>query len=248
MVETNTIVFLAIVMLGAVVQTITGFAMGLMIMAGVAVFAIADIGFAAAVVSFISLVNALVALRRGHRHVEWHFVKWMLAGLIPCIAVGLGLLYLLSEHYYQLLRMLLGAVIVLAGVLLMIAPAPFEKPSGGLPVACCGALGGVLAGLYSAGGAPLAYFMYRQPLAIDAIRFSLLAVFGFTTLSRSVLVGVSGQLTWDILWISGISIPLVVITTLVTTRFVPLIPDRMVRILVFVVLMLAGGFLIFTSL
>ena len=248
MVETNTIVFLVIVTIGAMVQTITGFAMGLMIIAGVAVFAITDIAFAAAVVSFISLVNAAVALRRGYRHVQWHYVKWILAGLLPCIVVGLVLLELLSDSYYELLRMFLGLVIMLAGCLLMISPRPFEQGSGPVPVACCGALGGVLAGMYSAGGAPLAYFMYRQPLEIDAIRFSLLAVFGVTTLSRSVLVGLSGQLSADILLISALSIPLVILSTVVTTRFVPLIPDRAVRVLVFFVLLLAGGFLVYTSL
>jgi len=39
--EINTILFLAAVALGAIVQTITGFAMGLITMAGVAVFGIA---------------------------------------------------------------------------------------------------------------------------------------------------------------------------------------------------------------
>ena len=61
--EINTILFLVIVVLGALVQTLTGFAMGLIIMVGVALFNIADIAFTAAVVSFISLTNAGIALR-----------------------------------------------------------------------------------------------------------------------------------------------------------------------------------------
>ncbi|MBO6658178.1 MAG: hypothetical protein JJ934_14880, partial [Pseudomonadales bacterium] len=78
--EINIIWFLAVVVAGVLVQTLTGFAMGLIIMVGVALFAIADIAFTAAVVSFISLVNALVAMRKGRHHIDWSLAGWMLAG------------------------------------------------------------------------------------------------------------------------------------------------------------------------
>jgi uncharacterized membrane protein YfcA len=122
--EINTILFLVIVVLGALVQTLTGFAMGLIIMAGVALFNIADIAFAAAVVSFISLANAGVALRHGHQYVDLRFVKRTLLGLTPAMAFGIILLTYLSEHYYALLKLLLGFVIILAGTSLMIPPHP----------------------------------------------------------------------------------------------------------------------------
>jgi hypothetical protein len=47
------------------VQTLTGFAMGLIIMAGVALFNIADMAYVAAVVSFISLTNAGIDMLTG---------------------------------------------------------------------------------------------------------------------------------------------------------------------------------------
>jgi hypothetical protein len=130
--EINTILFLVVVVLGALVQTVTGFAMGLIIMAGVALFNITDIAFAAAVVSFISLTNAGVALRYGHRHVDWLFVRRILLGMIPAMALGIALLTYLSEHYYALLKLLLGFVIILAGTSLMLAPAPFGSRSSSL--------------------------------------------------------------------------------------------------------------------
>jgi uncharacterized membrane protein YfcA len=146
--EINTILFLVIVVLGALVQTLTGFAMGLIIMAGVALFNIADIAFTAAVVSFISLTNAGIALRYGHRYVDWLFVRGVLLGLIPVMALGIILLSYLSEHYYALLKLLLGFVIILAGASLMVAPAPFSVRSSGLMFTLFGAFGGLLAGLY----------------------------------------------------------------------------------------------------
>ena len=70
-IEINIIWFLAVVALGAVIQTITGFAMGLVTMAGIAVLGVADIAFSAAVVSFISMANTSIGLRQGFRQGDW---------------------------------------------------------------------------------------------------------------------------------------------------------------------------------
>ena len=245
MFEINTLLFLAVVALGAMVQTLTGFAMGLITMAGVAVLGIADIAFSAAVVSFVSFVNALVALRQGYRQVDWQLVRWVVIGLLPAMVCGIALLAYLSENHYNILRLLLGFVIILAGSLLMISPAPFTHRSGRFMQSAAGVSGGLLAGLYSAGGAPLAYFMYRQPVALNVIRFSLLAIFAITTSARSVMVGVFGQLNMNIMVMSAVAVPLVIVVTLATARLTPHVPDRLVRLLVFFVLLVVGGILIF---
>ncbi|MDA9679921.1 sulfite exporter TauE/SafE family protein [Gammaproteobacteria bacterium] len=213
--EINTILFLIIVVLGALVQPLTGFAIGLIIMAGVALFNIAGIAFTAAVVSLISLANAGIALIYGHRHVDWLFVRGVLLGLIPVMALGIILLSNLSEHYYALLKLLLGLVIILARASLMVALVPFSVRSSSLMFTLFGAFGGLLAGLYSAGGARLAYFAYRQPISINTIRFSLLAVFVVSTAIRAAMIGVSGQLNMTVLQMSAVTIPLVIVVTLV---------------------------------
>ncbi|MBT4615226.1 MAG: TSUP family transporter, partial [Gammaproteobacteria bacterium] len=144
-------------------------------------------------------------------------------------------------------KTLLGLVIILAGTSLMIAPAPLSVQSRGLVFTLFGTFGGLLAGLYSAGGAPLAYFAYRQPLSINTVRFSLLAVFGVSTMIRAAMIGVSGQLNMAILQMSAVAIPLVIVVTLVASRYVQLVPDHLVRRLVFVILIVAGIFLIAAS-
>lgn len=248
MAEINIVWFLAVVVVGVLVQTLTGFAMGLIIMVGVALFSIADIAFAAAVVSFISLVNALVAMRKGRHHVDWQLAGWMLAGLVPAMGLGLILLTYLSENYYELLRLLLGVVVILAGASLMVSPRPFEARSGNGSYFAFGAVGGVLAGMYSVGGPPIAYFAYRQPTSINTVRFSLLAIIAGSTVVRSVMVLFSGQMTLAIVTTSVITIPLVIVVTLIASRYMQLVPDRIIRVMVFLVLILAGGSLIADSL
>lgn len=246
--EINTVLFLVVVLLGALVQTVTGFAMGLIIMAGVALFGIVDIAFGAAVVSFISLVNTAVALRKGYLHIDRRMVLTMLVGLLPAIGLGLVLLSYLSANYYEMLKLILGLVVIFAGAAMMISPAPFRQRSSGLAFGTVGLAGGLLGGLFSAGGPPLAYFAYRQPFSIDVIRFSLLAVFAVSTIARLLMIGVTGQITVQILQMSLLAIPLVIAATLFASRFLHLIPDRAVRLVVFCVLLMSGLMLVIASL
>ena len=246
-IEITTLLFLLAVALGAVVQTITGFAMGLITMAGIAVMGVADIAFTAAVVSFISLANTGVGLRKGIRFVDWDYMKWMAVGFVPAMVVALALLAWLSEHYYNFLKFLLGIVIILAGSMLMISPEPFSKKTGRTGLSAIGIAGGVIGGLYSAGGGPIAYFMYRQPMDLNVIRYSLLAVIALSTLVRTVLITVSGQMTSGILMMSAVSVPLVIVVTLAVSRYLDFIPEKIVRSIVYIVLLLVGGFLVLAS-
>ena len=238
------IYFLALVAAGAMVQTITGFAMGLIIIGGVAALALADIGLAAAVISLISLVNAAVALRHTYKFIDSSFVLWICAGMLPMIVVGVFILEYLSATSYEMLRIILGIFIVTAGTLLMLKPSPFGRISVPWVRIVVGGVGGIMGGTYGAGGAPLAYFMYRQPLDINIIRASLLAVFGLSTLFRSVTVALAGQLNQEVLMLAGFSVPVVIFVTVMTSRVSHHIPDALVRKFVFVLLIMLGVFLI----
>jgi uncharacterized membrane protein YfcA len=242
--EINIILFLVLVAGGALVQTITGFAMGLIIIAGVTALDIAEISFSAAVISFISLANAAVALRHNHRHIDFHYLKWVSIGLVPMLVVGFVLLDYFSAQYYDLLKKILGIVIIGAGVMLMITPAPYKNQSSKLAIGSCGLLGGLIAGFYSAGGAPLAYFMYRQPVELNIIRSTLLAIFAVSTIWRTIIAGIGGHLNVGVLIVAGVSIPVVVIVTMLTGRVVHRVPDKLVRRMVFILLIGVGAFLI----
>ncbi len=242
--EIDLLLFLSLVALGAIVQTVTGFAMGLIIIAGVTALGVAEIGFSAAVISFISLANIAVALRRSYRSIDLDYLKWISAGLIPMLVLGFVALDFLSDHYYNYLRTILGVVIIGAGGMLMVTPQPYGTKSSRAAIGFCGVLGGIIAGLYSAGGAPLAYFMYRQPIELNIIRATLLSVFAVSTLWRTIIAGAAGHLTGDVLMTAAIAIPVVILVTMVADRYVHLVPDRLVRRLVFLLLIGVGSFLI----
>ncbi len=239
-------ILLALVAFGAMVQTVTGFAMGLMIIVGVAALDLVSISFAAAVISFISLLNTLIALKDTHRFIDRQFVMAISLGLTPFLVLGVFVLDFLSSDFYHWLRTILGVVIIAAGILLMVTPKPYATLSPRWVSLGVGSIAGVIAGLYSAGGAPLAYFMYRQPLELQVIRATLLAVFALSTLWRTMVVAGAGHVTLDVVKVAALSVPVVVLTTIATGRALPKIPDKLVRRLVFILMIGVGLFLIVT--
>ncbi|MFT5691653.1 MAG: putative membrane protein YfcA [Oceanicoccus sp.] len=240
----DTSIFLLLVMIGAYVQTITGFAMGLLIVGGVTILNIAPIAFTAAVVSILSLLNAVLVLRYSIKFINWKTVGFISLGMMPSLVAGVLILDMLSESEYVLLRRILGFVIISAGILLTLKPEPWKKTSSGLSASLTGIAGGIIGGLFSTGGAPLAFFMYRQPIDLNYIRATLLAVFAITTLSRTVIVAIEGGLTQEILTTSAIAIPLVMITTFFARKISPPSADATIRKSVFILLILIGASLI----
>jgi uncharacterized protein len=243
MLDINSLIFLLLVGFATMVQTITGFAMGLIVLGGVTVLGLAGLAETAAVVSLISLANTLVALRRCYRVIDYSYVKFIAAAMLPMLVLGVVLLDYFSSAYYHNLQMLLGGVIVASGVLLMLTPKPYAEPSGKLKKALAGVAAGLMGGMYGAAGAPLAYLMYRQPLAINVVRASLLCLFTLSALVRTLVVGVAGQLDTKVLTLGLIAVPLVIVVTLVTARFSHRLPDAFIRKCVFVLLILLGIFL-----
>lgn len=241
--EITTLYILALIAFGSMVQTLTGFAMGLIIMGGVTVFGLVNIESAAAMVSLISLVNASVALRKSYKFIDRTYIKWLAMGMLPMILVGVFILDYLSSESSLVLQKLLGFVIVITGVLMMLKPSPFSQASGKITQILVGAGGGLMGGMYGAGGAPLAYLMYRQPLDLNIVRATLLGSFALSTIFRIFAITAAGQVTEQVLSLVVIAIPLVIVVTLTTSRFAHLVPDTMIRRSVFMLLLFLGLFL-----
>lgn len=247
MAEPELALFLLFVTIGALVQAITGFALALIVMGAVTALNLADISTSAAIVSLIALMNTTLALRKSYRSADRQLVVGMIAGLLPFTALGVVVLGYLSETFYSGLRLLLGIVIIGAGSILMIQPRPFRSRSGLAAAVVTGASGGMIGGLYGAAGAPLAWLMYRQPIDFQVIRATLLMTFLASTVGRTLVVILTGQMTVPIMVTAALSIPLVVTATLIGVRVAPHVPERLIRRGVFGLLVMVGAFLIIES-
>lgn len=235
---------LLLVAIGAYVQTVTGFAMGLIIMGAATLFDLVPVAFSAVVVTMTSMFNIILALLREHRHIHWHSVLFATLGMAPALILGVMTLDYLSAESARMLKALLGAFILVGATLLILKPHPREQLETGWRDLLAGAAGGFFGGLFSTAGPPLVYHLYRQPFGIDVIRTTLLAIFGFTTVLRNGYVAVAGDFSREMLMTSLLAIPVVYLATVLGQRFPPPLAETGMRRLAFALLAVLGFLLL----
>jgi uncharacterized membrane protein YfcA len=234
-------VFILIAALGSFVQALSGFALGLIMLGSVTLLQLAPIPFTAAVISIVSLVNGGWVLARHPRDVHWPSVVWITAALVPAVALGLAWLAHLDASTPVLLRRLAGAVILGAGVVLMLRPHPRPRPAGRIANVVSGALGGLLGGLFSTAGPPVVFHLYRQPWTSVRIRSTLLTVFVLSTLARITLQSARGELRFTMVETALYCVLPVVLAAQWGARLAPRIGPLPMRRFAFALLALTGA-------
>ncbi|MCV3739232.1 sulfite exporter TauE/SafE family protein [Rhizobium sp. TRM96647] len=232
--------FVVLSFVAAYVQTLTGFAFGLLLMGAVALTGLIPFLDAAIVTSLLTLVNAMVVLARGWRDIAARPFLMSLSSALPMIVVGYALLELLASTSLSVLRLTLGAVIIVSSLQLIQRPAPLARQSRGANFAFFGALAGLMGGLFSTAGPPLVFQFYRQPLSHVVIRETLVAIFAVNSLFRLGLVAASGDWQHDALIWTLAGVPSVVVASYLARRWPPPLAQKTLRRLAFVLLLLSG--------
>ena len=201
--------FLACAAFATAVQNVTGFALVLVLLGLVGVFELAPLTDAANVATVLGLANGFIALRGRVRSVAWPALRQTATGTVIGVATGVFLLAWLSGNAVLVLRLLLG-IVVIACALLVLRPAQaLPQPSSRASFFATGVLSGVLGGLFSASGPPLVYQFYRQPMTLDAVRDTLVALLAVGSALRLLMVVGSGQFSLASLWLSAFAVPVV---------------------------------------
>ena len=228
--------FIALAALAAYVQTITGFAFGLILMAGVALLDVMSLPDAAAVVSALTLVNAATMLTRGWRHIAWREWRLCVVSSVPTIFVGVAMLNWLAAGHIDLLRLILAAVIALASLSVLKSPRPEASPPRGWTYALAGVVSGLMSGLFSAGGPPLVFRFYTSPLTIVTIRETLVSIYALNAVIRLGAVFGSSHPPPASAWWGLLAFPVVMATTAAARRWPPPLPPATLRLAVVVLL------------
>jgi uncharacterized membrane protein YfcA len=232
--------FLVLAGAAAYAQTLTGFAFGLITMGGVGLTGLLSLPDAAMIVSVLTLVNATQMLMKGWRDVAWREFVIVMAASIPMLFVGYWLLEWLAGTRADLLRLILGLVIIVSSLQLARKPEPLAKQSGDGSFLFFGAIAGVMGGMFSTAGPPLVYHFYRQPLPLVKIRETLVTVFALNAVFRIGLVIASGDLPAASTLSGLLAIPAVMGATYAARRWPPPISPATMRRIVFVLLFLSG--------
>ena len=86
------LIFLGAVFAGSYVQSVSGFAMGLIVIAVVGASGIISLPVLTAAASLITVVNVAVALKGHTQHIDRRIFLWLAAGQLPAIGVGVWIL------------------------------------------------------------------------------------------------------------------------------------------------------------
>jgi len=240
--------FLLIIALASYVQTVTGFALGMIVMGGVTMFNLLPIAFTSVIISIVSFANCVVALKGNSKAIDFKRVLLICCPLFPMTLLGLWLLNFMSAELNQLLQGLLGVTIIAAGFMIMLKPEPLSKPSHPGLFILSGAAAGFLAGLFSMAGPALVYLLYRQPFSMQTIRLCLLSVFLLSAVVRTSMVAAQGQLTLEMITFSLICLPIVTLATWLGKHYPPPLTAQAQRHAAFFLLILIGVSLVIKNL
>lgn len=239
---------LGIFFLGSYIQTVTGFAFGLIVMGLTSVLGLIPLDVAAFITSALSLMNTGLALRGHTHHVHRPALIAILATAIPLTGLGLWLLARFSAEDVNTLKLILGVTIIVSCLLMMWKPHPQAQVSRPWVFASMGAMSGVLGGLFATYGPPLAFIMYRQPLPLLSVRLTLLMTFTVTSVIRLPMALPYLEISRSLVIAALLGLPVVVIGTLIGKCFGPPLPDIWMRRLAYALLIGSGGSLVASGL
>lgn len=246
--EQNEILLLIFVAIGSYIQATTGFAFGLIVIGSVTALNLIPIEITAFLISVLSLVNSLIALRKGQwRHVDRHSLFWILLPCIPATYIGITLLAYLGENLWWWLKLTLGAFILISSLSMLIKKASYQA-SNKFSFILSGTFAGIIGGMFATFGPPITYIMYRQPSTLAVIRATLLTTFSITAIMRIISVVALESVAKSTIYLCLISMPIVVIATLLAQKYPPPCSTETIRKFSFLLLLSSGSMLIFTSL
>lgn len=235
------VAFAGFAAVGAYVQTLTGFAFGLVLMGAIAIVGLLPLSDAAAMVGMLTLVNATqMLIQGGWREVAHRELRLILVASLPSLLVGYALLEWLADTRDDLLKIGLGLVIMISSLQLAVRTAGLEKRSPDASFVGSGVISGLMSGLFATGGPPLVYHLFRQPMPHERIRETLVAAFGAAQVLRLLLVVASGNLPTMSPLALILAVPAVMAMTYTARRWPPSVSQGTMRRIVFVLLFLSG--------
>lgn len=217
--------FLAFVAVAVYAQALTGFALALILLGLVGATNLLPLTDAVNASTLTGFCTAWMFLhRRGSLHVERVLVPTLIASVAGVVA-GALLVGWLATTAYQVLRLVLGISIVACALSLWRAAQLLPSMSSRSAFAFTGGLAGLMGGMFSAGGPPLVYLLYRQPKPLGWAREQLMVFFAFSTTLRLLVVVPSGQISLFDLQLAAEALPVVFLMTWLAVRHpLPLSP------------------------
>lgn len=234
------LLFAAFVALAVYAQSLTGFALALILLGLVGVTNLVPLPDAANAVTVLIIVNALMFFySRGTARVERVIMPAVGASLLSSL-IGMALVTFLAANAYEVLRMILGVSVVICAFLLWRASTTFSSTSSAGYFTVVGTVSGVLGGMFSAAGPPLVYAVYRQPWPLERMQESLIFCFAVGAVLRLAIMAAFGHFSSSAVVLAAEAIPVTLIVTAVSATSSPPMSNAAVKNVVCILLVGSG--------
>lgn len=232
--------FLTCAVLATVMQSITGFALGLILIGLVELFGLAPLSDVSIAVSILTCINAVFYLRKDKPRIPKRLSAPMIIASSIGVLAGVWTLALLAKTDMRWIKLILGVVIIASSFLLLFPPKKQDRFSPAWKFWITGGATGILSGMFATGGPPAVHLLYRQPVTFEKIRNTLLLIFAANALLRIVVLFTSNGISLNSIYLSLECIPVVLILSYFLSRKPITLPPRATRFTVFSLLLVAG--------
>ncbi len=219
-----------------IVYLLLGFGAGLVALGALAVLP-TDFRDLAMVLLLVNLPAELWVVATSWRKVAWRGVGLIMAGIGTGIPVGA---WLLRQGDTTVLMATFGAMLILSGAALGLAPLGGRIDWPRWAAAPVGVLSGLLAGLFGAGSPPLVIYYQLSDVNKAAFRGTLMAIFLLMTVVRAPVFTWMGLITIGHLWSSLLLLPAALVGAWIGNRLHIRVTEETFRHLVALALVALG--------
>jgi hypothetical protein len=239
---TTYILLLVVTFLAGFIQGLSGFGSVLLSLPLLILFL--DVRTSIPLVALVGLALTILLLIQLREHLEWKKVYPLLGGTLFGVPVGVFLLKHLDTNWIQLV---LGTVLVgyaLYGLVFRLSLQGIRARWAYL----YGFLAGCLGGALSASGPPVIIYTSLQPWSKDQIKVTLQGYFLVSGFIVVLFQAASGLTTWAVMKLFILSLPAVIIGTLVGSHFYGMIREEGYRKILLILLGCLGTFTVYRAL
>ncbi len=174
------------------VQGFTGFGLGIVAITGLTL--IGEIVHATILVNLAGMITVSIVFWPLCRHAAWRHLWPLVVGIACSNPLGLALLKAFGPTHPELVRRILGVVILGFSAWSLWAPAPKVRTPRWYLGLLAGLVGGVLGGAFTMSGPALVAYLYSLPLSRDSMKASVNVCFMFNGAYRLLLLASAGDI------------------------------------------------------
>lgn len=239
--DLNLALLAIIVIVGYMVGATTGFGAAVItITLGVHLY---SLDFLVPLVVILNLEISIYIVAKHYKPIDW---RLLLRKIIPLVGLGLPLgIVLFNLVEADVLRLVLGVFVICFSVMelimvLRMPPGQERKPLSAVPAALWLFMGGVVHGMYAAGGPLVVYYAGRNIPDKQVFRSTLTAMWLVMNAVLLVVHLSTGKITTETAWMSAVLLPPLAIGIASGEWLHFRIPERAFRILIYSILIAAG--------